>query len=230
MTRTTQPIYLWKCLLHSSPRILDDQRDTFARFTHLHPTISSALSTSTHYPWSALTSLQAPKFFSDVIEAVLGAVYLDSRGDLGKVEGVLEELGVMKVLRRVVEGDVDVRHPVSRLAIWVARTDRMRRERRESGEGEEGKAVPEAQSTNEASATSATSSPSPPDQQPPGVVYNYTKSSGIITCTILVDGQQVASASGIYRGRASRDEVRFRAAEEAIEVLEREYGRVGDNF
>ncbi|EPQ54406.1 P-loop containing nucleoside triphosphate hydrolase protein [Gloeophyllum trabeum ATCC 11539] len=116
-----QHIYLWQCLLHSSMRVLEDLDITFGRFQKNRAEIEEALETGSVYPWAALTRLQAAKFFSDIIESVLGAVFLDSRGDFDVVRQVLERLGLLPILRRIVEADMDVMHPVSRLANWAAK-------------------------------------------------------------------------------------------------------------
>src|SRR5882762_7401850 len=78
----TQPIYLWQCLFHSSHRILDDFKTIFPRYQKNKDEIEAALSKETIFPWAALTRLQAPKLYSDIIESLLGAIYLDSNGDL----------------------------------------------------------------------------------------------------------------------------------------------------
>ncbi|KAJ7104097.1 hypothetical protein B0H15DRAFT_8026 [Mycena belliarum] len=117
----TQQIYLWQCLLHSSSRVLDEQHTSFARFGERRAEIEEALQKGSIFPWAALTRLQAPKFLSDMVESVLGAVFLDARGDLDAVRGVLRQLGLLQVLERVVHADVDVLHPVSRLHLWASK-------------------------------------------------------------------------------------------------------------
>ncbi|KAI1794925.1 P-loop containing nucleoside triphosphate hydrolase protein [Ganoderma leucocontextum] len=117
----SQQVHLWQCLLHSSHRVLEDQNLTFLRYQKHGAEIADALEHHSVYPWAGLTSLQAPKFISDMVESILGAVYVDSRGDLGKVRQVMERLGLMRVLERVVHDDVDALHPVSRLEIWAAK-------------------------------------------------------------------------------------------------------------
>ncbi|KAH8112500.1 hypothetical protein DFH11DRAFT_1608078 [Phellopilus nigrolimitatus] len=52
---------------------------------------------------------------------LLGAMYLDSNGDIEAVRGVLERLGLLFVLCRVVHEGVDVRHPVSRDMEWTGK-------------------------------------------------------------------------------------------------------------
>ena len=116
----SQQIHLWQCLLHSSHRVLEDQNLTFLRYQKHGAEIANALENDAVYPWAGLTSLQAPKFISDMVESILGAVYVDSFGDLGKVREVMQTLGLMRVLERVVHDDVDALHPVSRLEIWAA--------------------------------------------------------------------------------------------------------------
>ena len=121
VTEDAQPTHLYQCLLHSSVRILDEQQATFARWERPggRDDIEATLEEGRAFPWAALTSLQAPKFLSDMVESLLGAVYLDSRGDLEVVRGVLRRLGHWEVLERIVERDSDVLHPVSQLHLWA---------------------------------------------------------------------------------------------------------------
>jgi endoribonuclease Dicer len=172
----THQVYLWQCLLHSSPRVLDDQTKTFARYRLRHVKIGEAFNSWKIFPWAELTRLQAPKFFSDMVEALLGVVYLDSEGNMDVVRGVMRALGIMQILERIVDSDIDVLHPVSRLALWAARHEK-------------------------------------------DIQYEYEKSKGEVTCIILVDGWEEVRRTNIYNGRASQEEVRLRAAEEAIQSL-----------
>ncbi|KAJ7126945.1 hypothetical protein C8R44DRAFT_979675 [Mycena epipterygia] len=119
-----QKIYLWQCLLHSNARILDEQRSAFARFGKRHEEIDAALTRGHIFPWAALTRLQAPKFLSDMIESLLGAVFLDAHGSLDVVRGVLRQLGLLQVLERIVCADMDVLHPISRLHMWASQRDK----------------------------------------------------------------------------------------------------------
>ncbi|OBZ68881.1 Dicer-like protein 2 [Grifola frondosa] len=116
-------IHLWQCLLHSSHRVLDDQNVAFLRYQKSGPTITHAMQNDAIYPWAALTSLQAPKFISDMVESLLGAVYVDSVGNLDVVRAVMRTLGIMSIMERIVESEVDVLHPVSRLAMWADQQD-----------------------------------------------------------------------------------------------------------
>ena len=121
VTEDRQRLYLYTCLLHSNVHILDEQRATFTRWERPggRDEIEAALAEGRAFPWSILTSLQAPKFLSDMFESLLGAVYLDSHGNLDIVRDVLRRLGHWEVLERIVNRDTDVQHPVSRLYMWA---------------------------------------------------------------------------------------------------------------
>jgi dsRNA-specific ribonuclease len=82
------------------------------------------LQTEPIFPWAALTRLQAPKWFSDIVESVIGAVYLDSRGNLDVVRQLLCRIGIIPVLERIINDDVDVLHPVSRLWMWASKHEK----------------------------------------------------------------------------------------------------------
>ncbi|KAG7092207.1 hypothetical protein E1B28_008574 [Marasmius oreades] len=117
----SKTVHLWQCLLHSSTQIHNEQMTTQARFRKRGEEIATALRSGMIFPWAALTRLQAPKFFADMIESIFGAVYLDSGGDLDAVRGVMWKLGLMQVLKRIVDEGVDTLHPVSRLSMWAAK-------------------------------------------------------------------------------------------------------------
>lgn len=111
--------YLWQCLLHSSDHVLDDLNNTFTRYQNRKDEIREALEASSIFPWAALTRLQAPKFFSDIIESIVGAAYIDSGGNMDAIREILRKIGILPVLERIVRDDVSVLHPVSRLSMWA---------------------------------------------------------------------------------------------------------------
>ncbi|KIY44501.1 P-loop containing nucleoside triphosphate hydrolase protein [Fistulina hepatica ATCC 64428] len=117
-------MYLWQCMQHSSPRILEDQTNSSARFRHVQAEVEGVLQTGKFFPWAALTQLQAPKFFSDIVESILGAIFLDSHGDLDVARRAMTVLGILPVLERIISDDVDVLHPVSRLGMWASRKEK----------------------------------------------------------------------------------------------------------
>ncbi|KIK27403.1 hypothetical protein PISMIDRAFT_93262 [Pisolithus microcarpus 441] len=121
----TNRIHLYQCLQHSSAVVLDEQRLSFRRFEKNNAEIEEALNVGEVFPWAALTRLQPPKFLSDMIESIIGAVYLDSRGNIETVRTLLRTLGIMDCLERVVREKVDVLHPVSRLGMWASQQQKQ---------------------------------------------------------------------------------------------------------
>ncbi|KAL1297620.1 hypothetical protein AAFC00_006178 [Neodothiora populina] len=69
------------------------------------------------YPWSLLYELHPPKFFSDMIESVLGAIYIDTHGSAVACADFMEHIGLMKLMRRFLNEHPEVRHPKERLGI-----------------------------------------------------------------------------------------------------------------
>ena len=55
---------------------------THTRFAALEPIFRAAFDYGLFYPWRALAAFAPEKVFSDLIEAVLGAIYIDTNGDL----------------------------------------------------------------------------------------------------------------------------------------------------
>lgn len=209
-------VYLWQCLLHSSPRILEDQDQTCARFRKHGPTISKALEESEFFPYAGFTRLQAPKFFSDIIESLIGAVFLDAcakaideftavhgnrnqnpkfnfdvpptiiNSALDAVRQMLSKdyLGLLPILDRIIDGDVDVLHPVSRLALWAGKHQRQ-------------------------------------------VDFEFMKENGMVTCMVLIDGkEEVRVTDTDFGGKARMEEVKYLAAEDAIKALKLRDGNV----
>ncbi|KAK0193304.1 ribonuclease III domain-containing protein [Armillaria mellea] len=179
-----EDIYLWKCLLHGSPRVLEDQRVTFDRFQKLSDAITDGLENGKIYPWAALTKLQAPKFFSDMIESLIGAVFLDSKGNLERTKDVMRRIGVLPLLERIVKDDVDVLHPVSRLSVWASKRGQK-------------------------------------------VKYRFREEKGNVSCVIELkqeEGGEIrvledARVMDVNRGKVTKLEVKFSAAEKAIRLL-----------
>ncbi|KAI7469475.1 P-loop containing nucleoside triphosphate hydrolase protein [Hortaea werneckii] len=71
-------------------------------------------------PWTHLLALKPPKFLSDIIESVLGALYLDTGGDTAKCEAFLTRLGIMDCMSTILDDGsmmMEVRSPKERLGI-----------------------------------------------------------------------------------------------------------------
>jgi len=69
---------LWRFMRHQSPVVSEVQVMTVKRHAALRGEIISAMETGRRYPWALLARLQAMKFYSDLVESLLGAIWIDS--------------------------------------------------------------------------------------------------------------------------------------------------------
>jgi len=117
VTTTTQR-YLWQYMRHTSPQVTQQQAAAVAAHALVRAPIADALAQGPRYPWALLARAHAPKFMSDVAESVLGAVYVDSGGDVDACRGVLRALGVLAYLARILAGEVpELLHPKEALGM-----------------------------------------------------------------------------------------------------------------
>ena len=114
-THLPRSFYLWQAMRHASPSVRIAQQECLARYEIVRTAISDALAHGDKYPWTALARLEPPKFFSDIVESILGAIFIDSHGSLSDCESFLEHLGLMPYLRRVLDNEIAVLHPKEEL-------------------------------------------------------------------------------------------------------------------
>ncbi|KAI5840875.1 hypothetical protein DFP73DRAFT_558189 [Morchella snyderi] len=119
--QSPQGIGLWGFVYVPRESLVIARRELQKRYElGLKDRIQGSLDLDPHYPWSALSVFDADmhgnnRYLADVVKAIVGAIYIDSGGDLDAVTGVVERLGILKVLRRLVKDSVNVVHPVTRL-------------------------------------------------------------------------------------------------------------------
>ena len=101
---------LWKFMRHMSPKVGAVQMATAKRHSDLREEINRDIQTGSHYPWTLLARLEAQKFYSDMIESILGAVWVDS-GSFEVCKGLIERMGMLPYLRRILKDQVHVLHP-----------------------------------------------------------------------------------------------------------------------
>ncbi|EGD99987.1 hypothetical protein TESG_07315 [Trichophyton tonsurans CBS 112818] len=118
VTSSTHQVSLWQYMSHSSTDIVETQQAIARTFEELRDQIEKALRSGASYPWTLLSTLNAPKFFSDIIESILGAIFIDSRGLILACQKFLARIGLMDYLQRVLEEDgIDFMHPKQRLGV-----------------------------------------------------------------------------------------------------------------
>src|SRR4051812_36220987 len=81
--------------------ITEAQQACVKRHQRLRQNIERCLKYDRLYPWALLAQLDAEKFFSDIIESVFGAIFVDTGGTLADCQRFAERIGVMPYLRRI---------------------------------------------------------------------------------------------------------------------------------
>ena len=109
--------HIWQCMRHASSAISSAQQETIKRHKDIRLEILDCLKQGKFYPWHLLSHIRASKFFADIIESILGAIYIDSKGSLVKCLEFLEKIGVTKYLRQILKSNVDCLHPKEKLGI-----------------------------------------------------------------------------------------------------------------
>ncbi|KAJ9270498.1 hypothetical protein DTO212C5_3287 [Paecilomyces variotii] len=116
MKEIIRKTYLWQFMRHStSPEIKAAQQTTSARFMEHRQEIYDALYSSETYPWALLSRLEADKFFSDIIESLLGAIFVDSHGSMDACHHFLEKIGLLQYMQRILSVKIDLLHPKERV-------------------------------------------------------------------------------------------------------------------
>ena len=104
-------------ILHSSASLRAQINTAQNSHATLHPKISTALRTSQSHPWSLLAQVGYPKVLSDIIESILGAVYIDSLGDMQACANVLKTIGLLPYGRRILNEQIKCMQPKEELGI-----------------------------------------------------------------------------------------------------------------
>ncbi|KAG8673566.1 Dicer-like protein 2 [Fusarium poae] len=110
---------IWKFMRHSSQEMGRIMNETQARFESLQDEINAARLNGATYPWTLLARLHPKKFYSDLIEAVLGAIWVDS-GNMETCAAFLHKFGILPYLDRILNQNIHVQHPkeeLTRLAV-----------------------------------------------------------------------------------------------------------------
>ncbi|PLB44911.1 ATP-dependent helicase dcl2 [Aspergillus steynii IBT 23096] len=105
------PVELWRFMRCEGVEMKLARDRALTRYHALRDEIAIQLTSGTHYPWEPLAKLNADKFFSDVIESIIGAIYVDSNGNLEACERFIERIGLLAYLRRLLQDEVVVMHP-----------------------------------------------------------------------------------------------------------------------
>ncbi|KAJ5247883.1 hypothetical protein N7468_002866 [Penicillium chermesinum] len=112
--RKQEQVHLWRFLRFGAPSVKDARDACLERHRMLRTQILAAMDHSPDYPWELLARLHPDKFMSDIVESMLGAIFVDTAGDLGVCRSFLEKLGLVAYLHKLVNKGINVKHPCGR--------------------------------------------------------------------------------------------------------------------
>ena len=112
--------YLYQFMKTDSLDLAHALQQCHERFETHGKSIQGAIEISPKYPRSQLLHLGSPKCLSDLVESILGAIFIDSGGDLTPCEKFGEHIGLLTYLDRCLRDKVDILHPKSRLSEMAA--------------------------------------------------------------------------------------------------------------
>lgn len=265
IVKTSTKLPLWKFMRHLNPTIPLKQQIAEHRYQEgrdgilsallgdqiSSPAAANAAQDAKVYPWAALAHLQLPKTFSDLVEALLGAVWTDSKS-IEQCTAVAEKIGILRILRRLVDDEVDVLHPKNKLGEFI-RDRKVRYEVAVRGSGpdrnDNGGGVDEVLTAGPEDTVmggtddplsppsgddgkhidvaasnpgSATLAPSFADDVPMAVQAHLSRADQY-TCKVFVHEEFVIEVGG----GLSREEIVTKAADEAYKVLLARWGPAG---
>ncbi|KAL4932472.1 putative RNA helicase/RNAse III, partial [Aspergillus undulatus] len=226
--------------------ITKDKSNILTRHSILRNPILTHITNGKTYPWSLLSSLNADKVLSDIIESILGAIYVDSGCDLDPCRRFIERLGLVAYAQRILDEGVDVLHPLQRVQVLLARLASASRSRsafapmrrvdadgdvHEVGEREEtwkfeyktvrvpGHGQPGSETETNSSPPSSLSSSTPPNLTTdlnPGIL----ESEASYTSTITLSTLNLDLDDVTVHGYISKESAEVHAALKVLELLE----------
>jgi dsRNA-specific ribonuclease len=106
---------IWQFLRSGSPELNANRDNARKQHEHAREQIITGLNDDTRYPWHLFALTDPPKFLSDIVESIIGAVYIDSHGDISACEAIVRRLGIFDCLEHILRTGIDCLHPKERL-------------------------------------------------------------------------------------------------------------------
>jgi dsRNA-specific ribonuclease len=117
---TTVKRWIWQYMRFTGQAISEAQSAAIGRLNEISPSLTEELISGSRYPWSTFAHFAPEKFFSDIIESTIDAIFVDSCGSFSACDAFLRELGVWKLLDRTLADGVFCLHPkewIGKLAV-----------------------------------------------------------------------------------------------------------------
>ncbi|KAJ5335732.1 ATP-dependent helicase dcl2 [Penicillium brevicompactum] len=127
-------IALWMFMRHDSPDIAKLWTECAKRHGMLGEVVKKKLEGDDSYPWGTLAQLGAPKFYSDLVESTIGAIFIESKGCLETCGQFLKRIHLVDYLQRFVRQNVRLEHPKSALN-RITGTDEVKFEIEDTADG-----------------------------------------------------------------------------------------------
>lgn len=126
-----EPFPLWRFMRLGSRKLALERDAAVTRERRLRSAIWARLRQGDRYPWAHFARVKAPKPMSDMVEALIGAIWVDSlptrdynggsdSGSMAAVDAFLSRLGLLQLLDRFLADKVDVIHPKEELCTRLA--------------------------------------------------------------------------------------------------------------
>lgn len=119
----TQHRALWQFLRSGNSELNAKRGVALKEHQAIRTQIIAALNQDRKYPWHLLSLTDPPKFLSDIVESMIGAIYVDSQGSISSCEAFIRRLGIIDFLQRILDDDVDCLHPKERLGHLAVEKD-----------------------------------------------------------------------------------------------------------
>nr|CAB91758.2 related to RNA helicase/RNAseIII CAF [Neurospora crassa] len=200
----------WRFMRHNSPQVGATQTATIERYLTLRDEIRDAIWKHNTLPWALLARMGPQKFYSDIVESLIGAVWVDS-GSWKACEDVLTQMGLLPLLDHLLETKAHVMHPNVELQILAPPNKRATRTEFVIISNKRGIISSGTEFLDEPSAVDdGLVSVEPYDDTP--------EHDEVFSCKLFVGGKQVADVTGA----ATKEEARVRAAEKGCLVIKAE--------
>jgi dsRNA-specific ribonuclease len=122
--RDSMHFSLCNFLQHHSPEVTKEMERVESQFASCRSSIARAIDSDTVYPWTLLAELRANGFCADMVESLVGAVWVDS-GSMEDCRKVLDRMGILPYLRRLIREQVSTIDPKEELDV-LAKSEKVK--------------------------------------------------------------------------------------------------------
>ncbi|CCC07555.1 unnamed protein product [Sordaria macrospora k-hell] len=212
LVSNTEDWAFWRFMRHNSSHVASAQTVTQERYLTLRDDIRTAIWEKHELPWALLARMGPQKFYSDIVESLVGAVWVDS-GSWEVCEHVLNQMGLLPLLDHLIRTKAHVMHPNVELHILAPPSKRETRTEFVIISNKRGiisHGTEFADETNAVDDGLVKVEPYHDDDVP--------TQGEVFSCKLFVGGKQVADVTGA----GTKEEARVRAAEKGCLVIKAE--------